>query len=73
MAGGGVNAVMATMVKAQVDESVDSIIRRFKKQVIADEILPELRKREFYQKPSEEKQERRKERQRIQRRLAKVT
>ncbi len=59
---------MATVVKAKGDESPDSMIRRFKKQVIADEILTEIKKREFYKKPSEERQERRKERRRQQRR-----
>ena len=59
---------MATVVKAKNDEPADSLIRRFKKQVIQDEILPEVKKREFYKKPSEEKKERRKEWERLQRR-----
>ncbi|MBI4034972.1 MAG: 30S ribosomal protein S21 [Candidatus Chisholmbacteria bacterium] len=60
---------MATVVKAKTDEPVDSVIRRFKKQVIMDEVLPEIQKRKFYKKPSEERKERRKEWERLQRRL----
>jgi small subunit ribosomal protein S21 len=52
---------MATVVKAKPDEPADSIIRRFKKKVLESQILTELRKREYYKKPSEEKKERKKE------------
>ncbi len=52
---------MATVVKAKPDEQADSIIRRFKKKVLESQILTELRKREYYKKPSEEKKERKKE------------
>jgi len=48
---------MATVVKSKPDESADSVIRRFKKKVFSDEILDELKKREFYRKPSVEKKE----------------
>lgn len=48
---------MATVVKAKPDESTDSVIRRFKKKVLGDEVLIELKKREFYRKPSLEKKE----------------
>ncbi|MCL5411944.1 MAG: 30S ribosomal protein S21 [Patescibacteria group bacterium] len=41
-----------TMVRAQEGESVDVLIRKFNKKVQADGILTELRKREFYEKPS---------------------
>lgn len=73
MAGGGVNVIMATVVKAKSDEPADSVIRRFKKQVLVDDILMEIRKREFYKKPSQEKQERRKERDRLRRRIQKLS
>ena len=64
---------MATVVKAKTDEPADSVIRRFKKQVLMDDILTEIRKREFYKKPSQEKQERRKERERLRRRIQKLS
>ena len=60
---------MATVVKAKADEPSASVIQRFKKQVLADDILGEIKKREFYKKPSEERKERRKERERLRRRL----
>lgn len=37
------------------NESIDSALRRFKKQVEKGGILTEVRKREFYEKPSERK------------------
>ena len=48
---------MATMVKSKPDESSDSLIRRFKKKVLSADILTELKKREFYRKPSVKKKE----------------
>ncbi len=39
-------------VKAQEGESVDVLIRKFNKKVLAEGILNELKKREFYEKPS---------------------
>ncbi|OGY30180.1 MAG: 30S ribosomal protein S21 [Candidatus Woykebacteria bacterium RIFCSPHIGHO2_12_FULL_45_10] len=41
-----------TYVKAQDGESVDVLIRKFNKKVQADGVLTELKKREFYEKPS---------------------
>ena len=52
---------MATVVKAKKDEPADSVIRRFKKKVLESQILTELKKREYYIKPSEEKKEGKKE------------
>lgn len=52
---------MPVVVKAKRDESTDSVVRRFKKKVIQDQILTELRKREFYKKPSVIKKEKRNE------------
>ena len=37
------------------NENIDSALRRFKKQVEKGGILSEVRKREFYEKPSERK------------------
>jgi len=36
-------------------ESIDSVLRKFKRKIKNEGILQELRKREFYEKPSEEK------------------
>lgn len=41
---------MARVVKKQ-DETVDSLLRRFKRQVQRDNILMEVRKREYYVRP----------------------
>lgn len=40
------------------NESIDSALRRFKKQVERGGVLSEVRKREFYEKPSERKKKR---------------
>lgn len=40
------------VVKAQPGDSSDALIRKFNKKVLADGILQELKKREFYQKPA---------------------
>ncbi len=37
------------------NESIDSALKRFKKQVEKGEVFSEVRKREFYEKPSERK------------------
>ena len=59
---------MATVVKAKKDESNDSVIRRFKKQVLVDQILTMIKKKDFYIKPSEMRKERKKEQDRVRRR-----
>lgn len=41
-----------TMVRAQEGEPVEVLIRKFNKKVQADGILAELKKREYYEKPS---------------------
>jgi small subunit ribosomal protein S21 len=41
-----------TVVRAQDGESVESLIRKFNKKVQTDGILTELKKREYYEKPS---------------------
>lgn len=43
---------MPIIVKAKKDESTDSIIRKFKKKVLNEDILTEVRKREFHMSPS---------------------
>jgi small subunit ribosomal protein S21 len=41
-----------TKVEAKAGESVDVLIRKFNKKVLSDGILNELKKREYYEKPS---------------------
>jgi small subunit ribosomal protein S21 len=41
-----------TVVRAQEGESIEVLIRKFNKKVQSDGILTELKKREFYEKPS---------------------
>ncbi len=59
---------MATIIRAKKDESNDSVIRRFKKQVLVDQVLTLIKKRDFYIKPSEERKEKKKEMERMRRR-----
>lgn len=49
---------MATIVKKSPGESDDRLIARFRKKVIADDILNDMREREFYKPPSLRKKER---------------
>lgn len=53
---------MPTVVRKKPGQSDDKLIADFRKKVLADEILLELKKREHYKKPSVLKQERIKER-----------
>ncbi len=48
---------MATVVKQQPGQSVDQLIRQFQKKVQNEGILQELRKKEFYVKPSTRRQQ----------------
>jgi small subunit ribosomal protein S21 len=40
------------MVKAQPGQSSDAVIRAFQKKVFNEDILEELKKHEYYQKPA---------------------
>ncbi len=40
------------IVKAQPGQSSDQVIRAFQKKVLMEDILGELKKREYYQKPA---------------------
>jgi len=53
-------------VKAQPGDTSDSVIRKFTRKVIAEGLLLELKKKEFYQKPAEVRKEQKKEIQRRQ-------
>jgi len=48
---------MPVVVKAQSGESADQIIRKFKKKILQDQLLTEIREREYYKKPSVRKKE----------------
>lgn len=45
------------VVKAQPGDTTDSLIRKFSKKVVSEGLLQELKKKEFYQKPSELRKE----------------
>lgn len=49
------------IVKAAPGDTSDSIIRKFTRKVIAEGLLLELKKKEFYQKPAEVRKEAKKE------------
>lgn len=48
---------MPTVVKLQRDENKRSLISRFRKLVLREQIIEEARERRFYKKPSEIKKE----------------
>jgi small subunit ribosomal protein S21 len=45
-------------------ESLDEALRRFKREVMKEGIILEMRRREFYEKPSEAKKRKRSQKQR---------
>lgn len=49
---------MPIIVKAKKDESPDGVIRRFKKKVMNENIIEEVRNREFHKSPSVLRKER---------------
>ena len=51
---------MAKVIRRK-DESVEDLIKRFKKKVTNEGILTELRKREYYLSPSEKRKEKSKQ------------
>jgi ribosomal protein S21 len=61
-----------TIVKAKKDEPNISIIRRFKKQVAQDKVIPDARRKDFHKKPSVLKKERKKEWERQKRRNKRI-
>jgi small subunit ribosomal protein S21 len=42
-------------IKARPGETLDSMLRRFKKEVMKSEVLKDLRKKEYYVSPSEKR------------------
>ena len=59
---------MPTIVRKKPGQSDDKLIADFRKKVVSDEILIELKQREFHKKPSVLRQERIKERRKNNRR-----
>ena len=53
---------MPTVVRKKPGQSDDKLIADFRKKVLSDEIILEIKKREFYKKPSIVRQEKIKER-----------
>lgn len=49
---------MAIIIKAQPGDSTDQIIKKFKKLVLSEQLLTQLKEREFYKKPAIMKKER---------------
>ncbi len=49
---------MPIIVKAKKDESPDGVIRRFKKKVLNENVIEEVRSREFHKSPSVLRKER---------------
>lgn len=52
---------MPTIVRAKRDEPTDSVIRRFKKRILIDDVLNLVKKKEFYLKPALLRKEAKKE------------
>lgn len=48
---------MAIIIKAQPGESTDQIIKKFKKLVLSEQLLTQLKEKEFYKKPAIRKKE----------------
>lgn len=48
---------MATIYRKNPEEPIETMIKRFKKKVAEEEILIELRKREYYMSPSIKRKE----------------
>ncbi|AKM79108.1 MAG: 30S ribosomal protein S21 [Candidatus Beckwithbacteria bacterium GW2011_GWB1_47_15] len=48
---------MPVVVKSQPGESTDQIIKKFKKKVLASQLLTKIRDRQYYKKPSVKKKE----------------
>ncbi len=46
---------MSIMQEKRPGESIDSVLRKFKRKMKNEGVLQELKKREYYEKPSDEK------------------
>ncbi len=63
---------MATIIRSKKDESNDSVIRRFKKQVLVDQVLTMVNKKKYHIKPSQIRKEKKKEIEKNRRREARL-
>lgn len=50
--------IMATVVRKKPGQSDDSLIAIFRKKILNEQVLEEMREREFYLKPSRKRYER---------------
>lgn len=50
--------IVVTEIKVGQGESIDEALRRFKRKCQRNGIISEMKKREFYEKPSEKKRKR---------------
>lgn len=48
---------MAIIIKAQPGDSTDQLIKKFKKLVLSEQLLTQLKEKEFYKKPAIRKKE----------------
>ena len=63
---------MTIIIKAQPGDSTDQMIKNFKKRVLQDQLLTELKEKEFHKKPSVLKKERLSEFKRLKNRRKKL-
>jgi len=63
---------MPVVVKAQPGDSADQVIRKFKKKILQNQLLTELKDREYYKKPSERKKDKLSEFKRLKKRRKKL-
>lgn len=57
-------------VKAEKGESVDKLIRRFKKKIKKSDLMGQLRERRYYKKPSDKRKEKKRRRKAVLKKLA---
>ena len=63
---------MTIIIKAQPGDSTDQLIKNFKKRVLQDQLLTELKEKEFFKKPSVIKKEKLNEFKRLKNRRKKM-
>lgn len=63
---------MTIIIKAQPGDSTDQLIKNFKKKVLQDQLLTELKEKEFFKKPSTIKKEKLNEFKRLKKRRKKL-
>ncbi|OIP03209.1 30S ribosomal protein S21 [Candidatus Beckwithbacteria bacterium CG2_30_44_31] len=63
---------MTIIIKAQPGDSTDQMIKNFKKRVLQEQLLTELKEKEFFKKPSMIKKEKLNEFKRLKKRRKKM-